>query len=105
MGLSTHQAIDSSSITPRMPGCFTVPGARRCVQAADYSHRDNHSHPELAQLAKANIELDRLLAAAEGGYSTALLRLLQPAMTTKADVLVGVPRERVGSGELCWVWR
>ena len=75
------------------------------MQAADYSHRDNHSHPELAQLAKANIEMDRLLAAAEVGYSTALLRLLQPAMTTKADVLVGAPRELVDAGELRWVWR
>jgi hypothetical protein len=61
------------------------------AQAADYSHQEDHSYPDLAALAKSNVELDRGLSMAEAGYSTALVRLLQPELTAKSDVLVGVP--------------
>ncbi|KAF6251681.1 hypothetical protein COO60DRAFT_1674803 [Scenedesmus sp. NREL 46B-D3] len=42
------------------------------AQAADYSHQEDHSYPDLAALAKSNVELDRGLSMAEAGYSTAL---------------------------------
>jgi hypothetical protein len=61
------------------------------AQAADYSHQEDHSYPDLAALAKSNVELDRGLGMAEAGYSSALVRLLQPELTAKSDVLVGVP--------------
>jgi hypothetical protein len=58
---------------------------------ADYSHADQHSHPQLAALAKSNVELDRGMRVAEDGWRVALARLLQPELTAKSDVLVGVP--------------
>jgi hypothetical protein len=57
---------------------------------ADYSHQEDHSHPELAGLAKTNVELDRGVCMQEAGYQVALVRLLQPELTAKSDVLVGV---------------
>jgi hypothetical protein len=57
---------------------------------ADYSHQEDHSHPELAGLAKTNVELDRGVCMREAGYQVALVRLLQPELTAKSDVLVGV---------------
>jgi hypothetical protein len=71
--------------------------------AADFSHTRGHSHPQLAALAKANVELDRGMGMAEGGYRVALVRLLQPALTAKADVLVGLPAHAVGGG-FGWPW-
>jgi hypothetical protein len=58
--------------------------------SADYSHQDTHSHPELASLAKTNVEWDRGMCMVESGYQVALVRLLQPELTAKSDVLVGV---------------
>ncbi len=83
-----------------------------------------HSHPELAFLAKSNLELDRLMAAyvsrppprltspsladpnaghhrhpQEAGYFTVLTRLLKPELLpTKSDLLVGVHASRVIQG-------
>jgi hypothetical protein len=85
------------------------------AQAADYSHQEDHSYPDLAALAKSNVELDRGLGMAEAGYSTALVRLLQPELTAKSDVLVGAPavlagvlkEETVARGlvsEFGWTW-
>jgi hypothetical protein len=69
------------------------------AQAADYSHQEDHSYPDLAALAKSNVELDRGLSMAEAGYSTALVRLLQPELTAKSDVLVGAPGVLAGVGQ------
>jgi hypothetical protein len=43
------------------------------------------------------------MAALEAGYRTALLRLLRPELTTKSDLLVGAPAERVGR-DFGWWW-
>jgi hypothetical protein len=40
-----------------------------------------------------NLELDRATAAEEARYSTALMKLLHPELTTKTDIIVGVPEE------------
>jgi hypothetical protein len=53
---------------------------------------------------QANIELDRAKAAEEAGFRVAMLKLRQPELTTKSDVIVGVP------AELCprkfqWPWQ
>lgn len=56
---------------------------------ADFSHQEDHSHPELAALAKMNVELDRGIGMQEAGYRVGLCRLLQPHLTAKSDVLVG----------------
>lgn len=53
---------------------------------------------------QSNIELDRSMAALEDGYSTALVKLLQPELTTKSDVLVGAPAERIGQ-DFSWWWQ
>jgi hypothetical protein len=82
------------------------------AHAADYSHQEDHSYPDLAALAKSNVELDRGLSMAEAGYSATLVRLLQPDLTAKSDVLVGVPaagaREVAAAGTavsaLSWTW-
>lgn len=52
---------------------------------------------------QANIEMDRAMAAAEAGYSVAVVKLRTPGLTTKADVIVGVPRERIGA-PFRWPW-
>lgn len=64
---------------------------------ADYSHADQHSHPELAALAKANVEMDRGERMAEQGFRTALVTLLQPELTAKSDVLLGAPLDASGA--------
>ncbi|KAG1674668.1 hypothetical protein FOA52_007192 [Chlamydomonas sp. UWO 241] len=76
-----------------------------------------HSHAPLALLAKSNLELDRLMAAREERYATALCTLLRPGLLpTKSDLLVGVPTERMvdagvtgGGGDASavfrWAWR
>ena len=58
---------------------------------------------ECEECMQANIELDRALAAAEGGYHVQLLKLRNPELTTKSDVIVGVPRERA-PGTFRWPW-
>jgi hypothetical protein len=45
-----------------------------------------------------NLELDRAMAAKEAGYCSALLKLLQPELTTKADMIVGVPKAHLDTG-------
>lgn len=69
---------------------------------ADYSHQEDHSHPELAGLAKTNVELDRGVCMQEAGYQAALVRLLQPELTAKSDVLVGVHQ---GSSRAGCAWQ
>lgn len=61
------------------------------AQAADYSHQEHHGYPELAALAKSNVEFDRARSMIESGYAVVLVRLLQPELTAKSDVLVGAP--------------
>eukprot|EP00775_Hariotina_reticulata_P004597 gene4597-4851_t len=61
------------------------------AQAADYSHVDGHGYPELAAVAKSVVEFDRQLVMLESGYRASLVRLLQPQLTSKSDVLVGAP--------------
>jgi hypothetical protein len=65
----------------------------------------HHSQSELAQLTselalqraaiagacKLHVELDRCQAAREGGYSTALVKVLRAGQMAKSDVLVGAP--------------
>jgi hypothetical protein len=57
-----------------------------------------------------NVELDRAMAAREEGYHAALLKVLQPNLTTKSDIIVGVPVERckrqaaTHQGALTWPW-
>lgn len=69
---------------------------------ADYSLQDHHSHPQLAGLAKTNVELDRGVCMREVGYDVALVRLLQPELlSAKSDVLVGLhPQD--ASSQFCW---
>eukprot|EP00878_Enallax_costatus_P013255 GHUV01013857.1.p1 GENE.GHUV01013857.1~~GHUV01013857.1.p1 ORF type:complete len:460 (+),score=137.22 GHUV01013857.1:1668-3047(+) len=59
------------------------------AQAADYSHQEEHGYPELAALAKSNVEFDRGRSMSEAGYDVEFVRLLQPELTAKSDVLVG----------------
>lgn len=79
------------------------------ARAADYSHRDlaaagsSSSYSHTAVLAKSNLELDRAQAMAEEGYATAMVRLLQPSLTSKVEVLVGVPHEACGR-RFSWPW-
>jgi hypothetical protein len=84
---SLHQALHGAD-TPaeQSMGLFAV-----LAQAADYSHVEDHGYPELAAVAKSVVELDRQLGMVESGYSTSLVRLLQPELTSKSDVLVGAP--------------
>lgn len=77
----------ASSRADRCQGVFTL-----LAQAADYSHQEEHGYPELAALAKSNVEFDRGCSMSELGYAVQLVRLLQPELTAKSDVLVGVPR-------------
>eukprot|EP00798_Chlamydomonas_sp_ICE-L_P025371 gene25371-11032_t len=70
--------------------------SRKRVVSADISHTKGHSHADLAVLAKLNLELDRTMAAKEEGYTTAIVKLLQPELLPyKADVLIGAPNERL----------
>mmetsp|Transcript_25643 Transcript_25643/g.81427 ORF Transcript_25643/g.81427 Transcript_25643/m.81427 type:complete len:125 (+) Transcript_25643:2-376(+) len=66
------------------------------AKAADYSHASHHDHPDLAQLAKANIEMDRSRATVEAGYRSVLTRLLRTDEfgAAKSDVIIGVPPPR-----------
>uniref|UniRef100_A0A383V6D5 Methyltransferase domain-containing protein n=1 Tax=Tetradesmus obliquus TaxID=3088 RepID=A0A383V6D5_TETOB len=99
--------LQSGSRTEQCRALFSL-----MAQAADYSHQEDHSYPDLAALAKSNVELDRGLSMAEAGYSTALVRLLQPELTAKADVLLGLPaagaRQVTAAGSassaFSWVW-
>jgi hypothetical protein len=43
------------------------------------------------------------MAASECGYKTALLKILLPELTTKSDLLVGIPLERCES-HFEWPW-
>lgn len=81
-------------------------GYKVLAQAADISHSDKvHSHAELAQMAKAAVELDRGYAMAEDGYLTVLSKLLQPEVQGyKACLLVGAPEEGVQQGRFRWPW-
>eukprot|EP00892_Ulva_mutabilis_P001002 jgi/Ulvmu1/10902/UM007_0079.1 len=73
------------------------------ARAADISHVESHAAPALAVAAKANIELDRAMAAAEAGYHVQLVKLRSPELTTKSDIIVGVPRERLPA-TFRWPW-
>lgn len=46
---------------------------------------------QLARACKAILELDRARASREKGYNVALLKLLDPGLTAKYHVLVGLP--------------
>jgi hypothetical protein len=63
----------------------------RLARAADFSHQKQHGYFDLAAAAKSNLELDRSRSMQERGYSSRLVRLLQPQLTAKSDVIVGVP--------------
>jgi len=71
------------------------------ARAADFSHADGHGYSQLAAAAKTNVELDRGLALAEAGYRVALVRLLQPQLTAKSDMLVCAPP----GGGWAWTWQ
>ncbi len=71
------------------------------ASAADYSHAEGHGYPALAAAAKATVEADRGLAAAETGAWVTLVRLLAPQLTAKSDVLVGVPCD---TNMFAWPW-
>eukprot|EP00873_Tetraselmis_striata_P022515 jgi/Tetstr1/442779/TSEL_030864.t1 len=73
------------------------------AQAADFSHESHHARPELAAAAKRVVELDRIAAAAEAGYRTALARLLHHEDDAKTDLLVGVPADSVPD-RFGWGW-
>ncbi|GAX80421.1 hypothetical protein CEUSTIGMA_g7860.t1 [Chlamydomonas eustigma] len=63
------------------------------TQSGSPLRQQEHSHPDLALQAKTALELDRLLAAKEQGYSTVLTKLLRPyLLPTKADLLIGIPK-------------
>lgn len=83
---------NSGSLQEQCSGLFSILAA-----TADYSHQDDHSHPELAGLAKTNVELDRGMCMQESGYKVALVRLLQPELTAKSDVLIGIQADQAGS--------
>ena len=63
----------------------------RLARAADYSHQEQHGYFDLAARAKSNLELDRSRRMEERGYQSWLVRLLQPELTAKSDVIVGIP--------------
>lgn len=81
------------SVQEQCRGLFSLLAA-----TADYSHQEDHSHPELGGLAKTNVEWDRGMCMRESGYDVALVRLLQPELTAKNDVLVGVHRDECQAG-------
>jgi hypothetical protein len=83
---------NSDSLQEQCQGLFSILAA-----TADYSHQHDHSHPELAGLAKTNVELDRGMYMQESGYQVALVRLLQPELTAKSDVLVGIQADYAGA--------
>lgn len=70
------------------------------AQAADYSHQEQHGYPALAALAKSNVEFDRGRGMSEQGYAVQLVRLLQPELTAKSDVLVGMPHCGLGTTDV-----
>ena len=53
---------------------------------------------------QANIELDRAMAAAEAGFRVGLMKVRQPKLTTKSDVIVGVPAE-LCPAKFRWPWK
>lgn len=73
------------------------------ARAADFSHAEGHGYAGLAALAKSNLELDRVCGMAESGYDCCLVKLLQPGLTAKSDVLVGVPQHQ--EHRFWWPWR
>jgi hypothetical protein len=86
--LNRLQEVVSRSSGSQQEQCRSLFGI--LAASADYSHQDTHSHPELASLAKTNVEWDRGMCMVESGYQVTLVRLLQPELTAKSDVLVGV---------------
>jgi hypothetical protein len=56
------------------------------------------------RVVQENIELDRAMASQEAGFRVQLLKLRQPELTTKSDVIVGVPAE-LCPGKFRWPWR
>ena len=53
---------------------------------------------------RANIELDRAMAAEEAGFRVGLMKVRQPELTTKSDVIVGVPAELCPT-KFRWPWK
>jgi hypothetical protein len=52
---------------------------------------------------QGNVELDRMMAAREHEYAAEMVKLLQPELTTKSDIIVGVPRASIGE-KFAWPW-
>lgn len=88
-----------TSLEPEADAWFNV-----VARAADYSHQEDHSYHELAAIAKANVELDRCTAMAEKGYVSVLMKLMQPQLTAKSDVVVGLPSTVIGT-RFSWPWQ
>ena len=64
-----------------------------------------HGHEDIARLCKTHLELDRNRRMEEVGYVTWLTRLLNDDVTGKGDLLVGVPKEKMGQrGDDGW-WK
>mmetsp|Transcript_16716 Transcript_16716/g.38151 ORF Transcript_16716/g.38151 Transcript_16716/m.38151 type:complete len:172 (-) Transcript_16716:42-557(-) len=73
------------------------------ARAADFSHVEDAADASTRQLAvmcKEQVELDRSMAAQEHDYTTHLFKLLLPELSTKNDVIVGVPASAQRSAEL-----
>ena len=51
---------------------------------------------------QVHVELDRLAAAAEDNFQVGLLQVIKPELTTKAEMLVGVPAS-FQAGSTAWL--
>ena len=87
--IDSSSSISSSSSSSAPEAAAAASLFAVLARVADFSHTEGHGCPDVARAAKAAVEVDRGLAAAEAGYEWRLCRLPQPELTAKAEVLLG----------------
>lgn len=81
------------------------------AKTGDISHGQAHSggnfnpvNEEVARMCKCHLEVDRNCRMQEVGYHTVLTQLLHSELTSKGDMLAGVPEEALETGRFNWYW-
>ena len=113
-----RDALHTASISNKVTDCGdAVPSVQHVLaamaRAGDISHGEAHEstvgqrHPYVheARLCKCHLELDRNMYMKEKQYHTCMMKLFQFELTSKSDLLVGVPSEAVGSGDMLFPWQ
>jgi hypothetical protein len=81
------------------------------AKTGDISHGQAHvegnfcaNNEAVARMCKCHLEVDRNCRMQEVGYRTVLSQLLQSELTSKGDLLAGVPEESISTGRFRWPW-